>query len=149
MGSPLVIAGSNPFASSSFSSSVPSRYTFRNPSKVITSPFATKSSLLPLLSIVTVVFSNRASAIWEAIERFQISEYSFSSSGLPSCWLTEKSVGRIASCASCAPLDLFVNVRLSQYSLPYDALIAEAAPSSAESLKVTESVRIYVIRPAS
>ena len=32
-----------PFASSSFSSSVPSKYTFKNPSNVITSPFATNN----------------------------------------------------------------------------------------------------------
>jgi hypothetical protein len=54
-----------------------------NPSKIITSPVATNNSLRPDIRMFTVVFSIRASLIWEATVRFQISSYSFFSLAVP------------------------------------------------------------------
>ena len=71
--SPAVTLGRSAPLSSSFSSSVPSMYTFRNPSKRRTSPMASNRSCFWDTPIVIVVFSSAASAIWQAIVLFQIS----------------------------------------------------------------------------
>ena len=62
----------------------------------------------PGAAIVTAVWSNSAGGIWQATKRFQISVYSFDSSGpsfaCAAAGLKFASVGRIASCASWALL---------------------------------------------
>ena len=48
------------------SSSVPSKYNFKKPSKVMTSPLATNHSSRPETEILATVLSSLALAIWEA-----------------------------------------------------------------------------------
>ncbi len=71
--SPSFMGGSIPSSFSPFSSSVPSKYTRKKPSNLITSPFATNFPSLFEIPILAVVRSSSASAICEAMVRFQIS----------------------------------------------------------------------------
>ena len=62
-------------SSSATGSSLPSTYARRNPAKSIVFPVAVKMAVSPAASAEnsTVVFRTRASVIWDAIVRFQIS----------------------------------------------------------------------------
>ena len=130
-------------ASSSFisSSSLSSRYTFKNPSNFSTSPCAVRSSLLVEILIFAMVFSSSASAIWLAIVRFHTSSYSLRQSASSTASVSI-AVGRIASCASCADSFLFLNFRTCTYCLPYCDLILAEISFTAVSLRLTLSVRI-------
>ena len=103
--SPLRINGSRPSASSSSLASKPSSYTARKPANFTTCPVARKACRPVGSRSVTVVRSRLAAAIWLAIARLKIRSYSLPSSPLPARSRV-KSVGRIASCASCAFLAL-------------------------------------------
>ena len=54
----------------------------------------------------------------------------------------DKSVGRMASCASWAPLLLEAYVRVKAYSAPKVLEISFCAASNATSLRLVESVRM-------
>ena len=115
---PTVKFGKRLSAPSSFSSSsVPSKYTFKNPSNFITSPLAVNSCSLVLISIFATVFSKTASLICEAIVRFQINSYNFVNSGSFTKWFSIYE-GRMASCASCALSFLFLYLRICIYLSP-------------------------------
>ncbi len=94
----------------------------------------------------TVVWSNTAGAICEATKRSQISWYSRSSSRLrmPAIFsgVRKTEVGRIASCASCAP-SLSLNWRpAAWWSSPKRPTMYSRAASRAESETRLESVRM-------
>ena len=81
-----------------------------NPSKTSLRPVARKTASPSFVAAasVTAVWSNSAGVIWQATKRRQIRSYSRDSS-LPSrsraaCGVSDASVGRIASWASCALL---------------------------------------------
>src|SRR5690606_40166784 len=63
--------------------------------------------------------------------------------------LRDISVGRMASWASCAPLLLVTKLRGFENSFPYDFVISAAAAAIASFDRLTLSVRMYVINPAS
>src|SRR5690606_1490377 len=99
--------------------------------------------------ILTLVRSNSASLICEASVRFQIRSYNLAWSRSMLTELRDMSVGRIASCASCAPLLLVTKFRGFENSFPYDFVISAAAAAIASFERLTLSVLIYVISPAS
>ena len=91
----------------------------------------------------------RASAICEATVRFQISSYSrnWSPDSSLATWAGVRKwspAGRMASCASCAPLALLVYTRGASgtYSGPYSSDACRRAASIACALSDDESVRM-------
>ncbi len=109
--SPGFIAGSlRPSSSSSaLLVSLPSSYTARKPGTTTVVPLARKLCALPAASSTLTVLSV-AGIIWQATARFQISSYrrrSSSDRNLATCdGVRSAEVGRTASWASCAFLDL-------------------------------------------
>ena len=131
------------------SSSVDWVYARMNPSKVTTSWVAVQRYGEWLIATSTRVVSICASAICEAIARLRIRSYSLRSSLLAPATALFIYDGRMASCASCAPLDLVWYWRDLWYLSPYSSTIAALAVFMASALRLTESVRIYVICPLS
>ena len=102
---------------------------------------------LPVSPVIsTDVRSSLASAICEATARFQIRSYtrisSLSRMRSSDAGVRRKSVGRIASCASCALRTLVWYCRGPLWkSAPYNSTTACSASTSALLLSVVESVR--------
>ncbi len=122
-GSPSFMAGrrASPFDSSAVDESVsyretsrPSSYAARNPRNVMTVPDAENRTSVPSDAVAprrTDAVCPRASAICEATVRFQISSYNrnWSPDSSRATWAGVRKwspAGRIASCASWAPLAL-------------------------------------------
>ena len=93
-------------------------------------------------------WSNRASAIWEATVRCQISRYSanwpLSNAPATRSGVRMAEVGRMASWASWAPRCLVLYRRgcFSAYAAPNSVLTTSAISRSADSAMVVESVRM-------
>ena len=151
--SPPVPLPADGAASSAYRSlSRPSSYAAMKPRKVMTVPDAANTAARPSLvraPIFTDAVDPRASAICEATVRFQISSYSRNwspDSSRATCAgvRNESPAGRMASCASWAPLllEAYNRAAAGTNSGPYSSAAWRRAASIACELSTGESVRM-------
>ena len=124
-------------------SSLLSTYARKNPGNKILNPLAV--NVWSLTSSVTVVCSCWLDAIWQASVRIQIISYKSRSAPANSVSFgaVKSKLGRMASCASCAPLVVaYVRGDSFTYSFPNRDATTRRADATASLDKLNESVRM-------